>query len=75
LIKQANDDFVQAAKEATDWKDKYKSIETQLFDQRKAFLELEKQVRGLQELEKEFPIQIKKITDKYNDAVKNLQSV
>jgi len=34
-------------------------------------MELEKQVRLLQELEREFPLQLKKITDKYNEAVDN----
>jgi len=42
----------------------------QLFESRKAFLELEKQVKNLQEMEKEFPIQLKKLTDKYEEASK-----
>jgi predicted nucleic acid-binding Zn-ribbon protein len=69
LIKQANDDYVSASKEASDWKERCKKIEAQLFEQRKDFQELEKQVKLLQELEREFPLQLKKITDKYNEAV------
>ena len=42
-------------KEIDEWRAKYEKLEIQLFDQRKAFVSLEKQMNVLQEIEKEFP--------------------
>lgn len=58
----------QATDESRAWKDKYNAIEKQLFENRKTFLELQNTVKVLEAIKKEFPAQLKAITDKFNGA-------
>ena len=59
-------------------REKNKALEEQVFEMKKEFKEMSDAFKLLQEIEKTFPIEIKKLTDKYNncaDEMKKYQAV
>ena len=54
-------------------REKNKVLDEQVFEMKKELRELTQMLAALQEMEKTFPLEIKKLTDKYNKCVDEMK--